>query len=90
MDKVSSIISDNKKYVNYVLIFLILVEHFPLKSDLPQIYQLAQPILSQINYFMNTAIVKTLLFVILLWSCCIKKDMDTFILMAIFFNTYYK
>ena len=89
MDKVGSLISSNKKYLNNLLIFLIVVEHFPLKNDFPAIYSTAAPLLNQLTMFMNTTIVKTILFIVLVWSCCIKKDMDTFILMSIFYNTYY-
>ena len=90
MDKVTSVITSNKKYLNNFLIFLIVVEHFPLKSNFPGTYQMIQPIFSNIRLVMENSFVKTLLFVVLIWSCCVKKDMDTFILMAIFFNTYYK
>ena len=90
MDQVNSIITSNKKYINNFLIFLIVIEHFPLKSDFPDAYSMAVPVLNQIKTIMNSGIVKTALFIILVWTCCIKKDMDTFILMAIFFNTYYQ
>lgn len=90
MDQVNSIISSNKKYINNFLIFLIVIEHFPLKSDFPSAYNMVTPVLNQIKVFMNSSLVKTALFLVLVWTCCIKKDMDTFILMAIFFNTYYQ
>ncbi len=89
MDKVSSIISSNKTYLTNLLIFLIVVEHFPLKEDFPQVYSLASPLLNMIKTFMYSPIVKTVLFIVLVWSCCVKKDMNTFLLLSIFFNTYY-
>lgn len=89
MDKVSSLIMSNKEYINNFLIFLIVVENFPLKSQLPSVYYSLQPIFQHIKSFMNSPFIKTALFLVLVWSCCIKKDMDTFLLMAIFFNTYY-
>ena len=89
MDQVSAIITSNKKYINNFLIFLIVIEHFPLKSQFPAIYNNVLPFLQQINTIMNNPLVKSILFLVLVWSCCIKKDMDTFLLMAIFFNTYY-
>lgn len=89
MDQVSSLITSNKKYINNFLIFLIVIEHFPLKSQFPSIYNNITPFLQQIKSFMDSPFVKSLLFLVLIWSCCVKKDMDTFLLMAIFFNTYY-
>jgi hypothetical protein len=89
MDKVSSVITSNKKYINNLLIFLIVVEHFPLKSQFPAIYNNVSPFIQQMKRFMNHPLVKSALFLVLVWSCCIKKDMDTFLLMAVFFNTYY-
>lgn len=89
MDQVSSVITSNKKYINNFLIFLIVVEHFPLKTQFPAIYNNVSPFLQKIQHFMNHALVKSALFLVLVWSCCVKKDMDTFLLMAIFFNTYY-
>ena len=89
MDKVSSAITSNKKYINSFLIFLIVVEHFPLKSQLPAVYRNVLPFLNKIREFMMSPITKSILFLILVWSCCVKKDMDTFLLLAIFFNTYY-
>ena len=89
MDKVSSIITSNKSYLTNFLIILIVVEHFPLKDTLPQVYAAVSPILNQVKTLMYSPLIKTLLFVVLVWSCCVKKDMNTFLLLAIFFNTYY-
>ena len=90
MDQVNSLISSNKSLLHNVLIFMIVIEHFPLKSDFPQLFNTVKPLLDLLNNIFNMGIVKFVLFVILLWTCCIKKDMNTFLLMAIFFNTYYK
>ena len=89
MDKVSAIISSNKSYLTNFLICLIVVEHFPLKDNLPQVFSLVSPALNQVKSIMYSPIIKTVLFVVLVWTCCIKKDMNTFLLMSIFFNTYY-
>ena len=89
MDKVNSLISSNKSYLTNFLILLIVIEHFPLKETFPQILTAISPILNQLKTMMYSPIVKTLLFFILVWSCCIKKDMNTFLLLCIFFNTYY-
>ena len=89
MDKVSSIITSNKSYLTNFLILLIVVEHFPLKDTLPQAYSAVSPILNQVRTLMYSPFMKILLFVVLVWSCYVKKDMNTFLLLAVFFNTYY-
>lgn len=89
MDKVSSIISSNKSYLTNFLVFLIVVEHFPLKTDFPQVFSLVSPVVNQVKSMMYSPIIKTVLFFILVWTCCVKKDMNMFLLMSIFFNTYY-
>ena len=89
MDKVNSIISSNKSYLTNFLVFLIVVEHFPLKADFPQVFSLVSPVVNQVKSIMYSPIIKTVLFFILVWTCCVKKDMNMFLLMSIFFNTYY-
>ena len=89
MDKVNSIISSNKSYLTNFLVFLIVVEHFPLKTDFPQVFSLVSPVVNQVKLIMYSPIIKTALFFILVWTCCVKKDMNMFLLMSIFFNTYY-
>lgn len=89
MDKVNSIISSNKSYLTNFLILLIVVENFPLKDSLPQLYSAVSPVLNQVKTIMYSPIIRTILFIVLVWSCCVKKDMNTFLLLAIFFNSYY-
>ena len=88
MDKVGSLISSQKSNIHTVLIFMIVVKHLPLDT-FPALRSMTSPVLTPLNQLFQNSWVKLLLFVVLLWTCCIKKDMNTFILMAIFFNTYY-
>lgn len=83
-DSVSNLINSNKKNVEVFLTALIVVSLMPdnvmgvdLKS---QLRPLVQPIVG----FMRHTLVQFLIFVFLLWSCCVKQDMNMFLLLCVF------
>ncbi len=88
MDKVGSLITSQKSNIQTVLIFMIVVKHLPLDT-FPALRSMVSPVLTPLHQLFQNVWVKLLLFIVLLWTCCVKKDMNTFVLMAIFFNTYY-
>ena len=89
MDKFSSVIGSNKKHIELFLIALILLNFAPYEV-LPaqmggQVKSMMGPFLTPVQSLMSNVYVRTLLFAIMVWSCCIQKDMDLFFILAIYF-----
>ena len=90
--KVTSSIGSNKKYIEMVLIGLILLNFAPF-----EVFDIVSPglggkikstigILSNpINSLMANTFVRTLLYVAMVIACCKMKDMNLFILLALYF-----
>ena len=87
--KVGSTIGSNKKVIQLFLIVLLLLEFAPfevLGSDInSKLQSVLSPVMRPITNLMSNVYMRTLLFIVLLWSCCVLKDMNTFFLVAIYF-----
>ena len=89
MDKFSSVVGSNKKHIELFLIALILLNFAPYEV-LPgqmggQVKSMMGPFLTPVQSLMSNVYVRTLLFAIMVWSCCFQKDMDLFFILAIYF-----
>jgi hypothetical protein len=87
--KVGSTIGSNKKVIQMFLIVLLLLQFAPfevLGSDInSKLQSVLSPVMRPITNLMSNVYMRTLLFIVLLWSCCVLKDMNTFFLVAIYF-----
>ena len=87
--KVGSTIGSNKRVIQMFLTVLILLQFAPfevLGHDLnTRLQSVLSPVMRPITNLMSNVYIRTLLFIVLLWSCCILKDMNTFFLVAIYF-----
>jgi len=90
--KIGSAIGPNKKIIVKFLMVLILLEFIPLEvlnvfhSDASsRIRGVLSPVLNPITNIMSNVYMRTLVFVILVWSCCVKHDMNLFYLVSIYF-----
>ena len=87
--KVGSTIGSNKKIIQQFLTVLILLQFAPfevLGSNVnSKLQSVLSPVMRPITNIMSNVYMRTLLFVVLLWSCCVMKDMNTFFLVAIYF-----
>ena len=87
--KVGSTIGSNKKIIQQFLTVLILLQFAPfevLGSDInAKLQSVLSPVMNPITNLMSNVYMRTLVFVVLLWSCCVMKDMNTFFLVAIYF-----
>ena len=87
--KVGSTIGSNKKIIQMFLIVLILLQFAPfevLGSDInSKLQSVLSPVLNPITNLMSNVYMRTLVFLVLVWSCCVMKDMNTFFLVAIYF-----
>ena len=87
--KVGSTIGSNKKIIQQFLLVLILLQFAPFEVLGPTINSKLQsvlsPVMRPITNLMSNVYMRTLVFIVLLWSCCVAKDMNTFFLVAIYF-----
>ena len=87
--KVGSTIGSNKKVIQMFLTVLILLQFAPfevLGSNVnSKLQSVLSPVMRPITNLMSNVYMRTLLFIVLLWSCCVMKDMNTFFLVAIYF-----
>ena len=87
--KVGSTIGSNKKVIQMFLTILILLEFAPyevLGKDLnSRLQSVLSPVMRPVTNLMSNVYMRTLVFIVLVWSCCVMKDMNTFFLVAIYF-----
>ena len=85
---VTNIIGGNKRYIEFFLVGIILIEYLPHKVMGFQAKKFFSPIMNPLKEAFRNPNFHLLLFVILLWSCCILRDMNLFLLLSIFMMTY--
>jgi hypothetical protein len=87
--KVGSTIGSNKKVIQMLLTVLLLLQFAPfevLGSDVnKKLQSVMNPVLNPVTNLMSNVYIRLLLFIVLVWSCCVLKDMNTFFLIAIYF-----
>ena len=90
--KIGSAIGPNKKIIVKFLMVLILLEFVPLEilnvfhSDAAtKVRGVLSPVVNPITNLMSNVYMRLLVFLVLVWSCCVMKDMNTFFLVAIYF-----
>lgn len=85
---VSNLIGSNKRYIEIFLVAVILIEYLPHKVMGFKAKRLFDPLMNPIRQAFRNPHFHLVLFVILIWSCCIKRDMNLFLLLSIFMMTY--
>ena len=87
--KVGSTIGSNKKIIQMFLTALIVLQFAPfevLGQDInSKLQSVLSPVMRPITNLMSNVYMRTLVFIVLVWSCCVMKDMNTFFLVAIYF-----
>ena len=90
--KIGSAIGPNKKIIVKFLMILILLEFVPLDvlnvfhpDASSRIRSVLSPVLNPVTNLMSNVYMRTLVFIVLLWSCCVAHDMNLFYLVCIYF-----
>jgi hypothetical protein len=90
--KIGSTIGSNKKMIEKFLVVLILLEFAPfevLNAVHPGasrgIRSVLAPVMNPITNLMSNVYMRTLVFIVLVWSCCMMKDMNLFFLVCVYF-----
>jgi hypothetical protein len=84
LDTVSSMIDSNKKYIEYLLFALIVIGLMPGTLLGFNVGAQVKSAVRPLTDIMSNSIVQFVLFVLLLFTCCIKKDTNLFLLLAVF------
>ena len=88
-DKFGSLVNKQRTPIEMALIVLILIHYAPTevfgnRVD-SKIKSMLGPVLTPIKAIMNNVFVRFFLWLVLLYACCYSKDMNLFLLVAIYF-----
>jgi len=90
--KIGSAIAPNKKIIIKFLMVLILLEFVPLdfldvfsSGTGAKVRGFLSPVVNPVTSLMSNVYMRTLVFIVLFWSCCIVHDMNLFFLVCIYF-----
>ena len=84
LDKtVDAFLLSNKTLIKNFIIFLIVLKFVPTNLFGFNLNNTISPITGPIQRFMNHHLVRLVLFFLLLWACCWKRDMMLFVLLVL-------
>lgn len=87
--KVGKTIGSNRKVIETFLVVLILLQFAPYDVLGPklnsQLQSVLKPVLNPISNIMSNVYMRLLVFVVLVYSCCIRRDMNLFFIVSIYF-----
>ncbi len=87
--KVGKTIGSNRKVIETFLVVLILLQFAPFDVLGPklnsQLQSVLRPVLNPVTNIMSNVYMRLLVFVVLVYSCCIRKDMNLFFIVSIYF-----
>ena len=83
-DSVTNLFNSNKKNIEMFLTLLIVVSLMPNNVLGMNIKSQLSPVLDPIQGFLRHNVVQLIIFLLLVYSCCIKVDMNMFLLLSVF------
>ena len=84
MDMVTKFVSSNRVFIEGFLVAFIVVEFLPKSLMGVNIKSNVKGIVKPVTDLFRNDIFSFILLIVLLWSCCVKKDMDMFMLVVLF------
>ena len=85
---VSGVIGSNKRWIELFLVGVINLEYIPHDVLGFKLKRMLSPINDLLRSLFRNQFFHIALFVVMIWSCCVKKDLILFILLSIFMMTY--
>lgn len=83
------LVNKQKSLIQMILVTLILISWAPtevLGSTVnTQLNKVLGPVLTPVRSIMSNVFVRLFLWLVLLYSCCVKKDMELFFLVSVYF-----
>ena len=84
VDAITNMIDSNKRYIEWFLIALIVLEFMPVGLLGFNIKSNVKSAIKPVTDLMAHPVTQLVVFVLLLWSCCVKRDMNLFLLLSVF------
>ena len=84
VDAITNMIDSNKRYIEWFLIALIVREFMPVGLLGFNIKSNVKSTIKPVTDLMAHPVTQLVVFVLLLWSCCVKRDMNMFLLLSVF------
>lgn len=84
VDAVTNMIESNRRYIEYFLIALIVLEFMPVGLLGFNIRSNVKSVIKPVTDLMSHPVTQLVVFVLLLWSCCVKRDLNMFFLLSVF------
>ena len=85
---VSGIIGANKRWIELFLVGVITLEYIPHEVLGFRLKRMFSPVNNTLRSLFRNQLFHIALFIVMIWSCCVKKDLILFILLSIFMMTY--
>ena len=80
---IDAFLLSNKTLIKNFLVLLIVLKFIPTNILGFNLNRIISPVTGPLQRFMNHHIVKLVLFFLLLWACCWKRDMMLFVLLVL-------
>ena len=85
---VSGIIGSNKRWIELFLVGIITLEYIPHEVLGFKLKKMLAPVNDSLRSLFQNQFLHLALFITMVWSCCIKRDLVLFLLLSIFMMTY--
>jgi hypothetical protein len=82
------VVNSNKRYIEIVALTLIILQFAPFEAMGPvgmRAQAALSPIFNPVRTMMSFDVVKVFLFLVLVFSCFIRKDMNLFFILSLYF-----
>ncbi len=83
MNTVSGLVRSNKKWIEYLVIAVIVLEFLPSQAFGVEIKSKIDSVVRPFTDLVKHQWVQLLLFLVLVWSCCVLSDTNLFVLLSI-------
>ncbi len=84
MDFVTGLVSQNRRFIEGFLVAFIVIKFLPRNLFGMNVKSAVEDIVRPVTNLFSNDIFSFLLLIVLLWSCCVKQDMDMFVLVVLF------
>ena len=83
-DMVTSLVSKNRRFIEGFLVAFIVIKFLPRNLFGMNVKSAVEDIARPVTNFFNNDIFSFVVLIVMLWACCIKQDMDMFVLVVLF------
>ena len=88
MDFITKMVTSNRRFIEGFLIFFIVLEFLPRNLFGMNLKSNVKGVVKPVTDLFQNDIFSFALLLVLLWSCCVKKDLEMFMLVVLFLLTH--